>query len=508
MTTTRDRRDDVADATGGPPGSVHVGGRGELRSALRWAFALSSGEQVIALIVMSLLAALLGPRAFGIVAMANVFVLFMKMLMQQGLLPALVQREHLEPEHLDTSFVAVAVAGLTLGVLAAVSAPWWAVINRTPELNGVIVALAFVLPLKALAVVPEAIARRAMDFRLLAIRTNTSAVAGGIVGIAMALAGFGVWSLVAQQLVAASVELVVLWWGCAWRPTGRVSWTHLRQLLSFSVGSTMASVGVYVNGQSDALMIGLFFGPTAVGLYRFALRLVDALVRFVVSPIQSVALPSLAALQSDRRRLSDRFTELAGLSGLVLIPALGVLAAVSRPLLGLFGEEWELASDALLLLCLVAVTQSFVMLSGPGLQAVGRPHVLAVISWTGGAASAASFVGVGLLLRDATLATQVSGIAGSRVLLYWLVNLPITLLVLRRYVGTGVISVGSAYMPSFLAGTVAFGLGRWALSLMPTGASSTDQFLMVTAVAGVGGALVLALARDRVRSLARLVVGA
>ena len=120
------------------------------------------------------LAGMLGPRAFGLIAMALVFVGFVEMLLQQGLMPAIVQRKELRAEHADTAFWCVCAAALVLTAVLAVAAPFWGALNGVPELTAVVWALAPLVPIQALVVVQEALLRRDLEFKSLALR-GTSA---------------------------------------------------------------------------------------------------------------------------------------------------------------------------------------------------------------------------------------------------------------------------------------------------------------------------------------------
>src|SRR5690606_4860777 len=154
---------------------------------------------------------LVGPEAFGLVAMATVFVLFIQLLMQQGLMPAIIQRRDLRPDHLDTAFWLVMGAAVTLTVLSIGFSGWWARVNREPELAPLIVVLSFMVPLRGLSLVQEALLRRELDFKLLALRTGLAMTVGAVVSLVLAFAGAGAWALVVQQLVTAAIEVIVLW---------------------------------------------------------------------------------------------------------------------------------------------------------------------------------------------------------------------------------------------------------------------------------------------------------
>ncbi|GAB3871491.1 hypothetical protein GCM10027610_135070 [Dactylosporangium cerinum] len=196
--------------------------RKRLKSAIFWSYALTAGRLGTTTVVTFVLAAMLGPHAFGVVGTALLFVMITQMLLQQTLLTTIIQREKLEGDHLDAGFWLVIIGSVVLTGVAAGTAQWWAAFNNQPEVTLICVALTPMILLQGLTVVPEAIMRRQMTFRPLAIRTLIANVIGGVIGIAMAVAGYEAWALVAQQLVTGGVGAVVLWSVTDWRPRWRL----------------------------------------------------------------------------------------------------------------------------------------------------------------------------------------------------------------------------------------------------------------------------------------------
>lgn len=395
-----------------PSADVDLGrGSTSFKTAVSWSFVLTSGRTLMTLLVSLLLARILGPEAFGLIAMANVFILFAELFVRQGLVAAIVQRPKLTGEHLDTAFwMSVMVAAL-LAPAAIAASGWWAAANDTPDLAGLIRALVPLLIFKALGVTQEAFIRRRMDFRALALRTNVAVLAGGSAGIVAALLGAGVWSLVIQQLVTAFLELVLIWLLSPWRPRYRFRADAALDLLSFSARMVLGALGSFLNTQSDALLIGLYFGPLVVGLYRMAVRLIGIVVELTSGTLQPVMLPELSRFSEDRQKFHARTIEVIRFASLVSVPVLGLLAASSDALMRLLGHEWVPAADAIKVLCILAVVQSATAFLAPVLQAAGRPGLLAWLTWISAGLSAASFAAAGFWLVGFDVEDQVLWLA-------------------------------------------------------------------------------------------------
>ena len=223
--------------------------------------------------------------------------------MQQGVVPALIQRPNLTRRDLDSAFWLTMAISLTLTMISVLLAGWWASLNDAPEVRSVIWALSTLVVVKGLVVVQEALLRRQMRFRSLALRTTVAGVAGAAVGLGWAFVAPSLWALVAQQIVTACVGCLMLWRVSSWRPRLKFWPTEARGLSAFAAKSSLSGFGVFVNNRVDALLVGLFFGPTAVGLYRLAARLVESAIEFTVQPIQHVALPEFSRFQSDTAAL-------------------------------------------------------------------------------------------------------------------------------------------------------------------------------------------------------------
>ena len=160
-----------------------------------------------------LLAALLGPHDFGVVAMALVFIALRPACCRsRASSTAIIQREDLDDEHLDSAFWLNLVWCVVLAGACALSlAGWWADVNDMPELGAVIQVLSLMIVIEGLEIVQQALMERQLDFKRLAIRTNVAVLLGGAVGLPLALAGAGVWALVGQQLMMATRLVALIW---------------------------------------------------------------------------------------------------------------------------------------------------------------------------------------------------------------------------------------------------------------------------------------------------------
>jgi PST family polysaccharide transporter len=449
------------------------------------------GQYAITTVLTFILAAIVGPEAFGIVAMALVYLAFIQMLVRQGMMPALVQRQRLDATHINSAFWLIFSSGVVLTVGSVLLSGWWADVNRTPDLEQVIDGLSVVIILQSLVVVPEALLSREMDFRSLAVRTNSAALIGGVVGVGLAFAGLGVWALVAQNIVKAVIDVVVLWRLSHWRPRLAFDWTATKDLLGFSANATLAGFGAFVNSRADALIIGLFFGPTAVGLYRLAARLVDVIVEVSVRSFQVVSLPELSRLQNDSPSFADRIISMINFAAVIALPGLAILGGASETVMAVMGEEWAAAATPLALLCLAGAATVFTLFIGPVVMAVGRPHILALVTWGSAAISAAAFVVAGFLLLDAPIEDQVVGIAAAKLAIVATAGVILAVWVISRNSDNSPGSVLKAPMKPALASALGFVITRLLAEVTWPGGQVTNLLFVVVPGTLVTGALLL-----------------
>lgn len=398
---------------------------------MAWAFLGTGGQQVMTLFVTFGLAGLLGPRSYGLVAMAMIYIAFIQLALNQGIATAIVQRRNLEPEHLDSAFWmnlvwAVALAGVSVAI-----SPWWAAANHTPQLTSIIDVLSLLIPIQALTIVQQAVLQREMDFKKLALRGNVAAFVGGAVGIGAAIGGAGVWALVLQQLVGGAVSVFLLWAVSDWLPRFRYSRRHARELLSFSVQVFTGNLAVFANRRIDALMIGFFFGPVSVGLYRLADRLVETLLNFGTRPLQLFSLAHLSQAQS-AEELRDGVRTCMRLSTFATLPLMLGLAACGSYMTSMLGPRWAPATDAIKLLAVVGVGKAAIVFTAAVLFAVGEPRLRAIAEWSFAVLSAATFAGAALLLRGTSPTHQVFGMALSRLLLFVAFFVPVNLALIKH----------------------------------------------------------------------------
>jgi len=324
---------------------VTRGERGLTRQAvgnMAWVAWGSGATALLKVLVLVVLTRLLTPADFGLVSAALVVIAFSLNFSQLGLGPALIQRPGLEPRHVSSAFYASIGLGLLVGAIIWVAAPLIAQFFRMEHLTPVVRGLALVFPIVGLATVPESLLQRDLRFRALANRDVVAYGVGyGVIGVGMALLGWGVWALVMAQVSQVLVRTIILMRLSPTLVPARPTWRSFVELMDYGVGQSMSRVGVILANQVDNLVVGRWLGAVRLGEYSRAYQLMSVPTGLLGDVLDKVLFPTMARVQDDPRRLSAAFLQGTGLLALVTLPV-GVVAAIVAPELVAvaFGPRW------------------------------------------------------------------------------------------------------------------------------------------------------------------------
>ncbi|MEM1239561.1 MAG: MOP flippase family protein [Cyanobacteria bacterium P01_H01_bin.26] len=343
--------------------------RGAMWSALeKW------GAQLVSTAIFLLLARLLGAEAFGLVALANVFLAFMQIFLDQGFAQAIVQKDKLETEHLDTAFWTSVLMGALFVLLIFAGSGLVADFYQEPDLALIVRWMSISFLFSGLSSVQSAILQRNMQFKIFAVRSLVATVTCGVAGVGAALMGFGVWSLVVKEIVFGSTGALLLWSTSSWRPGFRFSPKHFQELFSYGINIIGFNFLDFFNRRSDDLLIGYFLGTVALGYYSVAYRLLLIMIKLLTNVTIQVALPTFSKLQKEPDRMRAAFYKVTRYTSLVSFPAfLGMAVLAPELIQTLFGEEWLPSVPVMRILALIGILQSVQYFAGTVLLAMNKP---------------------------------------------------------------------------------------------------------------------------------------
>jgi O-antigen/teichoic acid export membrane protein len=350
---------------------------------MAWAAFGNGAVAVLKAVVLILLTRLLSPTDFGLVSAALVVINFSLNFSQLGLGPALVQRPALEPRHISTAVLASTGFGLLTAAAIWSAAPLVAQFFHMPQLEPVVRSLALVFPIAGIATAPESLLQRELRFRAIANRDVLAYGLGyGVVGVGLALLGFGVWSLVAAQIAQVVLRTAILLLVSPPLFQARPSWRSFRELIDYGFGQSIARVGVILANQLDNLVVGRWLGAVALGQYSRAYQLMSLPTSLIGDVLDKVLFPTMARVQHDVRRLGAAYLQGTAFLALITLPA-GVAAAVLAPDLVpvLFGSRWEALVPPFQVLALGMMFRACYRMSDSLSRATGKVYRRAWRQW-------------------------------------------------------------------------------------------------------------------------------
>jgi PST family polysaccharide transporter len=441
-----------------------------------WSAVERWGGQLMNLAVFVVLVRLVPPEAFGLVALATVFIAFAEAFVDQGLGDAVIQRKSVDPEHLDTAFWMNLAAGVLFAALTVALAAPIAELLREPRLAPVLRWLALLFPIAALNGVQQSLFERDLDFRVLSLRSLAAIVAGGVAGLGAAFLGYGVWALVAQEVVRRAVAAAMLWVASAWRPGLRFSWVRLRELLAFGANSAGIRLLNFANTRSDDLMIGYVLGPVQLGLYSVAYRGTRMITGVLTSMVARIAFPVFARLQGDPVRLRRAFYLVTQHMSLVSFPVfVGMAVAAPDIVAAMFGPRWAASVPVMRVLAFIGILHSLFFFNSTVVMSMGRPGLRLALNTLNAVANVAAFL---LVVRWGIVA-----VAAAFVVRGYLLS-PLPLWAVHSLIDIDL----KTYLKRFVAPAVATGVMAAAIAAVRMGAEGwvSSPWVMVALDIGVG----------------------
>ncbi|MGI9509491.1 MAG: lipopolysaccharide biosynthesis protein [Geminicoccaceae bacterium] len=337
-----------------------------------WRVVEVMGTEVLAFGAFIMLARLLLPDEFGVVAQATLFILTAQLVLQQGLPEALVQKDDISEAHVDSCFWANLILGLIAALFLALLAPVLAWLLAEPALAKVLIALSPTLVLLSASRIILAKLRRAFRFQGFMVLNVAATFGGALTAITLAAAGYGVWSLVAQQWVYGLIGLIT---GCVvagWTPRFRFDLGHVRELWAFSSFTVLEAMLAFCARRLDLLILALFWSAHEIGFYFLANRLLFSVGMLTYYSISHLGLPFLARLAVDPEAYREAIYRTLRLVSLACLPSLIGLALVAPlfvPLL--FGDEWTNSVAPFQGLAAFSIFYALVLMGGQVLISAG-----------------------------------------------------------------------------------------------------------------------------------------
>ena len=327
----------------------------------------------VTFVVSIVLARLLSPDDYGLIGIITIFTMVCQTLINAGFNSALIRKKDCTDDDYNTVFICNMVLSLLLYALIFVCSPLIADFFGREELTVLTQVSSLVMIIGAMAIVQQTRLIKRIDFKTQTKITLIASVDSGILGIVMALAGFGVWSLVAQQLAAQGLRTLLLWFYNKWIPKFRFSRESFHELFGFGWKLMISGLLDTVWKELYQVVVGKFYSPAALGQYTRAGQFSKMFSSNLTNVIQRVTYPVLSNIQDDKVRMVSAYRRIIKITMFITAISMLFLGAVSEPLLYcLIGPKWHDAAVYLPLICLSGSTYPLHAINLNMLQVQGR----------------------------------------------------------------------------------------------------------------------------------------
>lgn len=347
--------------------------RSQALHALSWSFLESIGLQGVRFVIGIMLARLLFPEQFGLIGMLTIFMAVAQSFLDSGFGAALIQKREATPIDTCSIFYFNIIVGLVGAGLLCLVAPWIAAFYNQPILTPLTRALSLTIVINSFGMIQNTILTKQINFKTQAKVSLIASVLSGIIGITLAAAGFGVWSLVVQQISCTFVGTVLLWLLVDWRPTLTFSIKSLQEMFGFASRLLASGLLNEIFNNIYLLVIGKLFSAPDLGFFTRAKALEEIPSQTLSGMVGRVSFPVFSVIQDDPDRLKRGLKKELTFLVMVNFPMMIGLVVVARPLvLVLLTEKWAESIAYLQLLCFLGLLFPLHVINLNILRSLGR----------------------------------------------------------------------------------------------------------------------------------------
>ena len=334
----------------------------------------------VSFLVSIVLARLLSPDDYGLIGIITIFTAVCTALINGGFTTALIRKKDATDDDYNTAFIVNLVISLLLFVVIYLCSPLIADFFCREELVALTRVSSLGMIIGALGLVQQTRLTKRIDFKTQTKITIIASIASGIVGIVMALMGFGVWSLVAQSLLSQGIRTVLLWLANKWVPQLRFSSDSFHELFGFGWKMMMSGVLDTVWKELYQVVVGKFYSSATLGQYTRAKGFSQLFSSNLTNVIQRVTYPVLSNIQDDKERMIAAYRRIIKVTMFIAAISMFFLGAISEPLLYcLIGPKWHEASIYLPLICISMSLYPLHAINLNMLQVQGRSDLFLVL---------------------------------------------------------------------------------------------------------------------------------
>ena len=342
--------------------------RNKVISGLIWKFAERAGAELVAFVVSIVLARIMLPEDFGVIALVTVFINIANVFVTAGFGNSLIQKKDITNDDFSTIFFFNIGFSICFYFILYISAPFIASFYETPILTPVLRVLGLRIIVASINNIQQSYVSLHMEFKKIIFSTLIGTVISAVVGIVMALCDMGVWALVAQNLSNACINTLILWFTVEWRPTLTFQFKRLKALFSYGWNLLISALLDTGYNELRSMLIGKMYSSSALAYYNKGNSFPNLIIANINSSISGVLFPAISQEQDNITKVKNMTRRSITTSSYILIPAMVGLAAIAEPLIELMlTEKWL---PCVIFLQLGCITYAFRPMSTANLEAI------------------------------------------------------------------------------------------------------------------------------------------
>lgn len=320
--------------------------KNKIKQGFIWSALDSIGTQAIALSISLILANMLGPNAFGLVALLTIFIAVANVFVDSGFNSALIRKLDRNEDDYSTTFYFSLFISIVCYTILYISAPYISNFYSQPELTPLTRVLALTIIINSFAVIQRVKLTVELNFKIQAKCNLFALIISGVSAFLIANAGYGAWSLVCQQLILVSINVLLLNIFIIWKPKKGFSKKSFNKLFGFGYKLLLSSLIDTIYKNIYGLIIGKYYNAHQLGLFNQADRLSTLPAMTLTGVIQKVTYPMLSSIQDDREKLDESYLNILKVSTLIIFPLMLGICITAKPLVNLIlGSDWAQSAE-------------------------------------------------------------------------------------------------------------------------------------------------------------------
>lgn len=338
-------------------------------------------SQFLAIVVNIVLARLLLPEDFGLVALTMTYIGFITLFTNMGFGSSIIHESETSQKQLSSIYWLNYGLSIFSFIIIITTSQFAASFYNEPKLTPIVLFAAINILLNPFYIIHYKLLERDLEFKTISKINLTGTLLGSIAAIIGAFSGLGVYALILQSLVSSAIRLVMIMLYKRWRPSFYFNFKEIKHMIWYSLKFKASQMSMYFERNIDYLILGKFFTSVILGYYAFAYNIMYTPVKRISYIFSEVLFPSFSSFKNDKEKIINGYFKSVNLVALVSIPAMTILAFNADFIIHLvFGQKWNEAIPIVRILCFAGAVQSISQFGGVIFSSIGKPEVTLYVS--------------------------------------------------------------------------------------------------------------------------------